>query len=291
MGIDTQSLYFLKYVSNTKEFGRVATLGRQSLQVPDFKIRRDLKTINSYQQERYCESLLINEFGANRVDSYDNSKYENASYLVDFNLPINSFHIGIYDTVLDIGFIEHVYDVPQALKNCADMLQIGGQLIHVLPANNYCGHGFWQFSPELFFSLYTVENGYDDLEIFIADIEDNEFWYRVRKPALGCRAEIRGYSPQYLLVRAVKSKAINHVNIFQSDYQEKWGREVLDETSQFPEILSTKGNSLTKEFRYLFWLVLSKFFLPLKVVIKKIRNKGASSSTRSIHRVSIKKLL
>ena len=292
MGIDTQSLYFLKYVSGIKKFGKVATLGRQSLQVPEFKIRRDLKTRNSYRQERYCESLLLNEFGANKVDSFDNSKYEKASYLVDCNLPIDSVYKGIYDTVIDVGVLEHVYQVPQALKNCAEMLKVGGQLIHVLPANNFCGHGFWQFSPELFFSLYSVENGYEELEIFIADISDNESWYEVKKPTPGCRAEIRGYSAQYILVRAVKSKSINPGNIFQSDYQEKWDQEdALDGASKSEALPRNENISLGIEFTYLSWLVLSKIYRPFNMIIKKIKNKGASSTTKSLNRVSIKKLL
>ena len=44
---------------------------------------------------------------------------------------------------------------PGAIK----LTKIGGMIIHALPANNFCGHGFWQFSPELFYELYSPENG------------------------------------------------------------------------------------------------------------------------------------
>jgi hypothetical protein len=30
----------------------------------------------------------------------------------------------------------------------------------VTPANNQMGHGFYQFSPELFFRVFSQENGY-----------------------------------------------------------------------------------------------------------------------------------
>jgi hypothetical protein len=37
-----------------------------------------------------------------------------------------------------------------ALEN-VQAISGGGEIIHVLPANNLCCHGFWQFWPELFF--------------------------------------------------------------------------------------------------------------------------------------------
>ena len=47
----------------------------------------------------------------------------------------------------------------------SDLCKNGGTIIHSLPSNNNCGHGFWQFSPELFFSLYNEKNGFKNNEM------------------------------------------------------------------------------------------------------------------------------
>jgi 2-polyprenyl-3-methyl-5-hydroxy-6-metoxy-1,4-benzoquinol methylase len=54
-----------------------------------------------------------------------------------------------YDTVIDSGTLEHIFKAPEALEYCLLLCKPGGQILHMLPSNNWCGHGFWQFSPEL----------------------------------------------------------------------------------------------------------------------------------------------
>ena len=83
--------------------------------------------------------------------------------------------------IIDYGVTEHVYHITNALMNVSNLCQIGGQILHVLPTNNYCGHGFWQISPELFFSLYTEDNGYEYTEIFVAEPSDINTWYKINK--------------------------------------------------------------------------------------------------------------
>lgn len=58
-----------------------------------------------------------------------------------------------YSMVLDGGSLEHVFNFPVAVRNCMQMLQVGGHYLAITPANNFMGHGFYQFSPELYFSI------------------------------------------------------------------------------------------------------------------------------------------
>jgi len=107
--------------------------------------------------------LLRQEFGASTVVSIDYSDYEGANIIHDMNYPISQETYSKFDTVIDAGSLEHVYNAPQALKNCSLICnKSGGQIVHILPSNNYCSHGFWQFSPELFF-LYILKKM--DIEI------------------------------------------------------------------------------------------------------------------------------
>ena len=41
------------------------------------------------------------------------------------------------------------------------MVKSGGSLFITTVANNLCGHGFYQFSPELDVRIFTAENGFE----------------------------------------------------------------------------------------------------------------------------------
>ncbi len=66
-----------------------------------------------------------------------------------------------------------MFNIAQALENCVKLCKIGGQILQAVPANGECGHGFWQMSPELFFSLYSERNGFIETEVFIANLMEN----------------------------------------------------------------------------------------------------------------------
>jgi hypothetical protein len=153
MGIDVTGLNLLRFATaRNGGFGKVATLGRQSIHVSKAKIQSLLKTPSDYKPADYCEELLGQFFGASSVESFDVSDYEKATHIVDLNVPLpESF--GGFNTVIDAGTLEHVFNISEALRNVSNLCAPGGQILHVLPANNFCGHGFWQVSPELFFCL------------------------------------------------------------------------------------------------------------------------------------------
>ena len=134
------------------------------------------------------------------------------------NYPLDKFCE--YDTIIDGGSLEHIYNVPQALKNISELCSDGGQILHMLPANNECGHGFYQFSPGLP-SLYSEENGYAETKVFIAPMDDEMHWYEVIKPGNGERAMIKSCKSTnalYLLCRTKKISNFSHTHVQQSDY-------------------------------------------------------------------------
>ena len=220
MGIDIHALNFLRYVTKKRKLGRVATIGRQSLLVP----RRELARVLGKDTNLglYCEELLQKHFGATLVDSYDYSDYEGATHVMDLGRPIVPEQQ--YDTILDCGTAEHIFDVCQVLKNLSSLCSPGGRLVHVLPANNFCGHGFWQFSPELFFSLYSEASGYGETEVFLADLRDEAKWFEVEQPRNGKRAEVISTGPLYVMCMTTKLSEIFPENVQQSDYVYRWDR-------------------------------------------------------------------
>lgn len=210
MAIDIHALNLIRYSAMKKPLGRVATIGRLGLEMPN-----EIATFG-----HYCEEFLAQRFHATAVDSYDYSTYEGATYAVDMNRPI--VPLKTYDTLLDCGCLEHIYNIAQAFANVSALCDKGGQIIHMLPANNFCGHGFWQMSPELFFSLYSAANGYAETEVFLVDLTKPDAWYEVLRPTNGRRAEALSRAPVYVLCRTVKTSEVSSLNVQQSDYLHVW---------------------------------------------------------------------
>ena len=223
MGIDFHGLNLLRHAKRGGDFGRTITVGRQGVHVSEELIRRTLVASRPYSHSDYCEPLLEVFFGSSSVHSIDNSDYENATIIHDMNKPLPAEFFGQYDTVIDYGTSEHIFNATQALLNYSLLCRPGGRIIHYLPANNLCGHGFWQFSPELSFSLYSGANGYSDTSVFLADLSNNRVWYKVKAPRDGRRVNVWSHSPVYVLAMTTLAGGdFSHDRVQQSDYVYAW---------------------------------------------------------------------
>jgi SAM-dependent methyltransferase len=221
MGVDIHAFYLLRYVTGKYGvLGNTATLGRQQIFLAQSAFAR--AGVHYDNVSGYCEPLLTEHFGATRVDSIDNSHYEGATIIADMNLPIPKDLEGQYDVVLDFGCLEHVFDIAQSFRNVSGLCKIGGRILHVLPANQFCGHGFYQFSPEFFFSWYSEKNGYDQVEVFFADMLDTHHWFRVSAPQAGKRINIRSFGKLYVLAVARRMGQPCETAVQQSDYVHEW---------------------------------------------------------------------
>jgi hypothetical protein len=229
MGIDIHSLNFLRYAYHKSAFGDTLTLGRQSLCGIGEILKNEFKD-DDINKDVYCERLLETYFSASSVDSIDNSSFENATLIHDLNKPIPDSLRDRYQTIIDGGCLEHIFNIPQALRNISSMLRCNGQVLHITVANNFCGHGFYQFSPDFFLSIYSKENGFEQTEIFIADLKNNYDWYKVSKPVNGKRINLYSSNPLYILVRSVKAgDQLNSPSVQQTDYQFLWNKSTLEE--------------------------------------------------------------
>jgi SAM-dependent methyltransferase len=109
---------------------------------------------------------VLTLMGAKEVVVTDVSDYEGAELLLNLNDPVSDENAGQFDVILDIGTLEHVFDVPTALANLVKMLKTGGQIILILPASNCIDHGFYMFSPTLLFDYFKA-NGFDSFDCYL----------------------------------------------------------------------------------------------------------------------------
>ncbi len=234
MGIDLHNLGLLAHAQDLgASFTRTVGIGRQAVFVdpPELAHHRALRALPALVEApvpagapRYFEPMLSQWFGAATVDSVDASPYEQASIVHDMNLPwpAGMPGLGSYDAVLDFGCLEHVFSFPVAWRNCVDLCAVGGHLLHALPANNLVGHGFYQFSPELFFNLYRAENGFELRGLWMALKADPRHWWKVADPRQRHRrVTLRNAHETYMMVIARKLRECGPLPApQQSDYAE-----------------------------------------------------------------------
>jgi hypothetical protein len=222
MGIGIHECKFLQKIAKKYEFKKTLTIGRQQIFFDGEKCIDSNKKI-------YCEDFFLNNFKSSSVDSIDISDYEGANIVHDLNIPILNKHYYKYDTIYDGGALEHIFDIKTALFNISKMLNNNGNIIHIVPANNQCGHGFYQFSPELFFSFYSKNLGYSSCDVYLAVEGNYKSIYQVIKPENGIRNSFKSVRPVHLIVVARKEMIDyqilnNNYNLLiqQSDYVYNW---------------------------------------------------------------------
>lgn len=73
--------------------------------------------------------------------------------------------------------------------------------------------------PRTIFSLYSERNGYEETQVFLADVTDEKEWYEVRRPVGGQRVEIVSSASVFILVRTKRKRPFSHENVMQSVYE------------------------------------------------------------------------
>jgi hypothetical protein len=165
--------------------------------------------------------------GAQVVQSIDCSNFEKATLIHDMNNRLPSREMNKYSVGFDGGTLEHIFNFP-VMKNCMDMLVIGGHFVSITPTNNFCRYGFYQFSPELFFSLFTKKHGFR-IKLIALGVElpskGIREWFEVKDPiSIKRRATLCNSYPTSLMIIAKKMMDTvgSDLKLFQSDYQHIW---------------------------------------------------------------------
>lgn len=251
MGLADVSARFLFYAKKRGvSFERSLMLGRQDLYCKRERIRALAEEFGVGAQvvdqtafpDKYSEPLF-RILGASVTDSMDFSDYEKANVIHDLNQPVPDSLKGKYTALVDGGTLEHVFNFPVAISNCMQMLAVGGHFIALTPANNQLGHGFYQFSPELYYRVLSAANGFRVKQMLVVTAGRTETdWYEVADPEqVRSRVTLTNTRPVDLFVLAEK---IADTPIFerppqQSDYQLTWNTTESLQTNVKPQEIST----------------------------------------------------
>ena len=105
------------------------------------------------------DSLVFDALGFEHIDYIDASGYQGANIIHDLNdtnLPEEM--INKYDFILDAGTMEHVFNFGNVLENIFKMLKVGGTFFFDVPTFYGFNHGFYNFSPCVFYEYFLANN-------------------------------------------------------------------------------------------------------------------------------------
>jgi len=261
VGLDSNGTKGLLYAKvQGVDYSQSAMIGRHKLHLTPSQLKKNLvelgvsfdeETVSSvFEKDNGYSEEFLRCLGANDIHSFDNSIYEGATHIHDMNQGIPNNLMDQYSMVLDAGTLEHIFNFPVAIKNCMEMLKVGGHYIGILPTNNFVGHGFYQFSPELYFSVFNKENGFELVDVIIFEDELKSDWFKVQSPmsVKGRITLINNRTPVYLLVIAKKMKKCE---IFkhppqQSDYISMWNESGKSTIHVIP--IKTRLSAIVKRY-------------------------------------------
>jgi hypothetical protein len=167
--------------------GDVITFGVQAVEATaaQAKMLLGIRTSNQPDEQGseapIQQGTLFKLLGFRSVSSIDFYPAESPTYVTDLNRPLPSELYGRFNLVYDGGTSEHCFCTSEVLSNAVRLTKLGGRVMHHIPLNNWVDHGFYQFSPTLFFDFYEA-NGFDELNMLFHFIDRRRERYLPYEP-------------------------------------------------------------------------------------------------------------
>ena len=233
MGITNNNFEFLLDNYNLLENKKIITIGRQQkyFNLKNFKKNLIIKKIlssNNFEQDLYVDNIFkeISHHKTTSIDFSDERGQTNIKFNLN-NLIPKKYHKK-FDTLIDGGSIEHILDLKNCIQNYKNLIKKNGHLFIFTTANNYFGHGFYQFSLEFFNKIFSLRNGFKVLDLVLcehnfpgAELSKQNKWFRPVKSSENKykRFSIVNDKPImiYALIRNTNHKKISF-DFIQSDY-------------------------------------------------------------------------
>lgn len=262
MGLKFQSVRSLAGLAQT-DFSprRILTVGRLNLYLhrrekaelsrllatshpaaADFLSRADFGT--------FVDAFISNLWPEATIESLDYSSYEGAQVIHDLNEPIPHELESYADLVIEAGTLEHIFRVSEAIRTLMLLCRPQGYLMVCGPCNNLAGHGFYQFSPELLYRVFSTDNGF---RVLRCNLEEYDYpgteltpvrrVYSPMDPA-HVRDRVRLQTTRPIEISVVAQRLSSTVPFslglpLQSDYVTTWSESVS------PKRVDARGSLLT----------------------------------------------
>ena len=120
----------------------------------DIKYREDSPYICRYhglEEHQIPDAESVFSVLGASLDVFDIVAHRGGEIVCDLNEPLDRREE--YDFVLDVGTIEHCFNIGQAAKNMAGLLKAGGIIYHGNP-HNAGNHGFYGLNPTWYADFY-----------------------------------------------------------------------------------------------------------------------------------------
>lgn len=129
----------------------------------------------------FHQNVFFKMLGFSEVESIDYFPNEKPTHVLNLNEPIPLQLHGQYDMVFDGGTSEHCFDIKEVLFNAAKLVKPGGLVMHINPIAGGLCHGYYNFSPNLFFEFYG-QNSFTDMEarILVVEPQLRSYWFDYR---------------------------------------------------------------------------------------------------------------
>ena len=245
--------------------GTVLQLGRQKFffneaQLESWAPLHDVKLVQDIPVTKSADSLIdgdniddktfFHKIGFKNVESSDYSDFQEADHVFDLNEPVPDHLHNKFDVIVDMGTIEHIFNISQVLKNLHDMLKEGGRIIHMLPSSNWVDHGFYMFSPTLFHDYYSANNWQIEMAriIELTRRHDVDPW-RIYDYVPGALNPLssggfdKGYLINIFFVVTKTSRSLSSIIPQQSRYQAgKWNENFIQSNEKVSSLKSLLQN-------------------------------------------------
>ena len=177
MSIQLGTIDFLvnHLLPHVKQRGSVISLSRVSILSPPDAVKRYLgfSGFQAWASRVQWEGRnwplstrdLFLALGFEGYDDIDFDPDEGCTIVHDMNRPVPARLHGQYDLVLEMGTLEHIFDIRAVFESIVRMVKVGGVAFHFSPVN-WFNHGFYNFSPTLFYDVYRV-NGFESPIFYI----------------------------------------------------------------------------------------------------------------------------
>lgn len=204
---------------------------------------------------------LFRMLGYDKIDALDAFPNDGPDLLWDLNNPVPAEWHGQYDLLFDIGVLEHVADIFQAIENVGALVRVGGWLCLNVPLLSPINTCFFHPNPPFYFDVLSA-NGFDSFDCWINWMPDWDQRHDIRTMWLNYQYndDVEIARPHFFTTLFLMARKREHVENFKpvlQNFYRNWhaGQPLMPSAPEADSAASTAwrfptaGSALTEEQR------------------------------------------